>query len=505
MNENERIVYRSHFSVLITKATGVLAALAVIIVTNLRDAETLFRELRTTGGVPSRYCPVLLGILGMILFLAALAVRRWRRTYIILDGTNLIVHRATMVDRQNIIDLATVSSVNLEQNLLQMMLGVYRIRIDTNSASTAEDTDVDLVLARDKAEEFKRRVMSRMGSESPVPVDPRELYHNGISYGTGAVLRHALFSNSIVGLLIGVGGLMLGSGMLIDDIRAIDTSGLGEFLTSLVVLLVAVWSLVGTPVKSFLHLYDFRCMRHEDSLRLAYGLTRRRDFSVPVSKIHAVTVNQGVLARIFGCEELKISVIGMGDDDDEVCNLSLYLRKDKVTPLVSRLLPEYEQLYQMKWERKRTILTAIDAVRHVLISSAVMAAAWLVIPLSFNWKLMIAAGVLAVAAVCSVSAGATAGLALAENGVVIREGIFDATRTLVFYKKLQTMRYDGGPIWRHFGVSEGVLTMFGGMFGSSISVDAFPTEKFEEIARRMCEARCYSPRFEQKNVRNDLS
>ncbi len=211
-----------------------------------------------------------------------------------------------------------------------------------------------------------------------------------------------------------------------------------------------------------------------------------------------MTVNQGFLARIFGCEELKISVIGMGYDDDEVCNLSLYLRKDKVTPLVSRLLPEYEQLYQMKWGRKRAILTAIDAVRYVLISSVVIVAAWLVIPLSFNWKLMIAAGVLAVAAVCSVSAGATAGLALAENGVVIREGTFDATRTLVFYKKLQTMRYDGGPIWRHFGVSEGVLTMFGGMFGSSISVDAFPTEKFEEIARRMCEARCYSPRFEQK-------
>ena len=164
MNENERIVYRSHFSVLITKVTGVLAALAVIIVTNLRDAESLFRELRTTGGVPPRYCPVLLGLLVMVLFLAALAVRRWWRTYIILDGTNLIVHRATMVDKQNIIDLATVSSVNLEQNLLQMVLGVYRIRIDTNSASTAEDTDVDLVLARDRAEEFKRLVMGRMGA-----------------------------------------------------------------------------------------------------------------------------------------------------------------------------------------------------------------------------------------------------------------------------------------------------------------------------------------------------
>lgn len=494
MNENERIVYRSHFSVLITKATGVLAALAVIIVTNLRDAESLFRELRTTGGIPARYCPVLLGLLVMVLFLAALAVRRWWRTYIILDGTNLIVHRATMVDKQNIIDLATVSSVNLEQNLLQMVLGVYRIRIDTNSASTAEDTDVDLVLARDRAEEFKRLVMGRMGAESPVPVDPQELYHSGISFGTGAVLRHAMFSSSIAGLLIGVGGLALGSGMLADDIHGIDTSSLGEFLTSLVVLLVAIWSLVGTPVKSFLRLYDFRCMRHGDSLRLAYGLTRRRDFSVPVSKIHAVTVNQGFLARIFGYEELKISVIGMGDDDDEVCNLSLYLRRDKITSLVSRLLPEYEQLYQMKWERKRAILMAIDAVRYVLISSAVMAVAWLVIPLSLNWKLMIAAGVPVAAAVFSVSAGVTAGLALAENGVVIRGGIFDATRTLVFYKKLQTMRYDGGPIWRHFGVSEGVLTMFGGIFGSRISVGAFPTVRFEEIARRMCAARCYSPR-----------
>ena len=361
MNENERIVYRSHFSVLLTKATGVLAALAVLIVTNLRDAERIFRELKATGGIPSRYNPVLLGLLVLLAFLAALAVRRWWRTYIILDGTNLIVHRATMIDRQNMIDLATVSSVNLEQNLLQMILGVYRIRIDTNSASTAEDTDVDLVLARNKAEEFKNLVMSRMGTEDPVPVNPQELYHNGISFSTGVVLRHALFSTSITGLLIGVAGLTLGSGMLIDDMHGIDTTSPGKFLTSLVVLLVAVWSLIGPPVKSFLHLYDFRCMRHEDSLRLAYGLTKRQDFSIPVSKIHAVTVKQGFLARIFGYEELQIAVIGMGDDDGEVCNLSLYLKRDRIAPLMNRLLPEYEQLYQMEWERKRG---GADSSRH---------------------------------------------------------------------------------------------------------------------------------------------
>ena len=489
MNENERIVYRSHFSVLLTKATGVLAALAVLIVTNLRDAERIFRELKATGGIPSRYNPVLLGLLVLLAFLAALAVRRWWRTYIILDGTNLIVHRATMIDRQNMIDLATVSSVNLEQNLLQMILGVYRIRIDTNSASTAEDTDVDLVLARNKAEEFKKLVMSRMGTEDPVPVNPQELYHNGISFSTGVVLRHALFSTSIAGLLIGVAGLALGSGMLIDDMHGIDTTSPGKFLTSLVVLLVAVWSLIGPPVKSFLHLYDFRCMRHEDSLRLAYGLTKRQDFSIPVSKIHAVTVKQGFLARIFGYEELQIAVIGMGDDDDEVCNLSLYLKRDRIAPLMNRLLPEYEQLYQMEWERKRGVLTAVDTVRYVLITSAVVAIAWLMIPLSFHWKLMIAAGVPAAAAVISVFAGATAGLGLAENGVVVRKGIFNAARTLVYYEKLQTMRYDGGPVWRHFGVSEGVLTMYGGTFGSTLSVDAFPTAKFEEIARRMCCAR----------------
>ena len=56
-------------------------------------------------------------------------------------------------------------------------------------------------------------------------------------------------------------------------------------------------------------------------------------------------------------------------------------------------------------------------------------------------------------------------------------------------QQLAAVRYDGGPVWRHFGVSEGVLTMYGGTFGSTLSVDAFPTAKFEEIARRMCRAR----------------
>ena len=46
-----------------------------------------------------------------------------------------------------------------------MIIGTYKVKIDTDSLSIANDTDIEIVLSKEKAHQFKRNIMAIMDKE----------------------------------------------------------------------------------------------------------------------------------------------------------------------------------------------------------------------------------------------------------------------------------------------------------------------------------------------------
>ncbi|MCB5670486.1 PH domain-containing protein, partial [Erysipelatoclostridium ramosum] len=63
---------------------------------------------------------------------------------------------------KNTIGLKNISNVNTEQNLLEMLLGTCKVKLDTNSMSTSDKTDVKIILKKAEAEQFRLYVMKLM-------------------------------------------------------------------------------------------------------------------------------------------------------------------------------------------------------------------------------------------------------------------------------------------------------------------------------------------------------
>ena len=61
----------------------------------------------------------------------------WAKTYISIQDNVLIVERNTLNRKRNTIGLSNISNVNLEQNVLEMIFGTCKVKLDTNSLSTA--------------------------------------------------------------------------------------------------------------------------------------------------------------------------------------------------------------------------------------------------------------------------------------------------------------------------------------------------------------------------------
>ena len=64
--------------------------------------------------------------------------------------------------KKNTIGLKNISNVNTEQNLLEMLLGTCKVKLDTNSMSTSDKTDVKIILKKAEAEQFRLYVMKLM-------------------------------------------------------------------------------------------------------------------------------------------------------------------------------------------------------------------------------------------------------------------------------------------------------------------------------------------------------
>ena len=84
----------------------------------------------------------------------------------------------------------------------------------------------------------------------------------------------------------------------------------------------------------------FTIARDEDRLRVRRGLLARREATVPVARVQAVRVVEGVLRAPFGLATLRAEVAGYAREHAAAQTLFPLLRAPEVQPFLAELLPE---------------------------------------------------------------------------------------------------------------------------------------------------------------------
>jgi putative membrane protein len=110
------------------------------------------------------------------------------------------------------------------------------------------------------------------------------------------------------------------------------------WLLAAAVLLVAAWLLsVAGAVVAFA---GFAVSRDADRLRIRRGLVARREATVPVARVRAVEVVEGVLRRPLRLAALRMEVIGHAKEQAAAHTLFPLLPRAEVERFLERMLPE---------------------------------------------------------------------------------------------------------------------------------------------------------------------
>lgn len=156
----EKQKFRNHISIIFENMGGMFLAIITLIVLAFWDT---LGELIVNG---ISIIPILIG-LGIIIVVAGILAAReywvWKRTWIVLGNGTISIEKNTITTKKNTLRIKKISNVNVEQNIFEMILGTSKVKINTNSLTTADFTDLRIVLKKDEAEQLKQTLLQQMG------------------------------------------------------------------------------------------------------------------------------------------------------------------------------------------------------------------------------------------------------------------------------------------------------------------------------------------------------
>ena len=269
--------FRNHISIIIEQIGGGILALAVLAVSILLQsaeelAETDFSFLH------GKTLIVILAMLGLLAVSVGNRVFAWANTYICIEENAIVIERGKVNKKKNTIGIRNISNINIEQNLFEMILGTCKVKLDTNSRSTADSTDVTIILKKADAAKFKAEITRKMQGQDPVRDPAAENEAFDIRAEFGDVFSHGIFSVNIFSLLILIGAF---AGTVVTVVQILEKPNLLSSLlgaaAGIIVAVGIVLSALWDTVKDFIRYYDFRAKRRGDKIYIRYGFLKKME------------------------------------------------------------------------------------------------------------------------------------------------------------------------------------------------------------------------------------
>lgn len=313
------------------------------------------------GGRGGDLTPVLL--LGVVLVGLVVRVLAWQRFRWSFDGTTLEVAQGVLARTRRVVDVERVQQVELDRPLVQRLIGVATVRIDT--AGVDADPEVELrVLALADALALREALQQRSRASGVAPVEREGGAGAGVAttdaadaavvlrVPTGRVVLAAVTGAQLLVAPVALIGLVELAGdrgeAFVEDALArlaaqAGTGTLPAARTWLVgVLLGAALTLVTAAALAVVRDGRFVVLRAGGDLVVRRGLLGTRESIVPLRRVQVVRVTANPLRRALGVASVRIDSAGgaggssSGGDRRVVVPL---VGADAVAPLLAEVLP----------------------------------------------------------------------------------------------------------------------------------------------------------------------
>ena len=253
--------------------------------------------------------PMVLGII--ILLMLVHAILFYLNFYFYIEKNQFIIKKGYLRKKVLSIPLERIQSVNTKQNLLQRLLNVYSLEVDTAgsagkelkiyslSGSYTDHLTQFLQSHKENANEEKSESISNTNEEVEIlKLSHSDLLRIGISQNhlrTGLII--IAFGSQIVDQIQDL--FKEKTDAYSDSVQNIMSNSGILFYTGLVIFALVV-SILATLLFTVIKYYDFKLVKHQQSYRITAGLFNKRKVLLPFSKVQQLNWETGPIKRMFG-------------------------------------------------------------------------------------------------------------------------------------------------------------------------------------------------------------
>ena len=281
-------------------------------------------------------------VLGAIVVVAGSAVwgvLSWRATRYWTSGSAFHLRQGVLQKNERTIPLEHVQSVDTVQGIIQRIFQVVEVRIETAGGGTT-DTDASLSALDRGAADLLRGELEGARPE----VDEEQVSGPTVlrRLGTKDLLVAGATSGQIgVALsLVAIGSQFFDNFISERLLNRVYETIAPNSILALAVIALAVglfaWLLaIGGTILSYA---GFTLSREGDFLYIKRGLLEKREATIPLARIQAVRISEGVLRQPFGLALVRVESAGYGAGTEDV----------SVSTTIFPLLPRREAVKLLK-------------------------------------------------------------------------------------------------------------------------------------------------------------
>lgn len=352
--EIENKKFRCHFSIIIEQCGKAITSVLILAFLNLGDLFTEDFDVSSDGWIAAL---VIVGVLAAVLLIVLIfGALRWRKTTITIEEDALIWERNTINKKKLTIALKNISSINIERNVFERIIGTAKIKLDTESLSTADTTDVMFIFKYDEAVQYKTyleekvRVLNGETEEAVEALSDSEMnaeheqteLQKKVEYVASEkdIVMHCVYDLSIFLVLLGV-GMAFYTVYEIKDVIRNGLDNLQNLILSGTVVITLGYTVLNSIFGKFIRFYKLTVSRTGNRLYLKYGLFKIKEYIIPIEKINAIHINQTMIGKICKRYNVSMECVGVGDEENETAQLTLSLKYEEILERLKYLLPEY--------------------------------------------------------------------------------------------------------------------------------------------------------------------
>lgn len=413
---------------------------------------------------------LVLAAIALVAVLAAVwGFLSWRATAYGVVGGSFRLRQGIFQKSERTIPLEHVQSVDTVQGIVQRLFGVYEVRVETAGGGASEPDASLPALDRGATEQLRRELEG--ARKEPVAEEARPEVLRRLS------MRELLIAGATSGQIgVALSLLAVGSQVFDEFFSEAFFRNLADSLAPNAVLVVLVlvpavallaWllAIAGTVLAHF----NFTLSRDGEFLYIRRGLLERREATIPLSRIQAVRVSEGVLRQPFGLASLRVESAGYGEDAGVSTFLFPLIPTNEVQQLLRKAAPEFAVAPPLQRPPRRALRRYVfrATVPALVLATVAILVAFFVFGTAVGFASLVLVPFFAVYGWLRFRA---AGWALEGDRLVVRWRSLARLTAIAPRRRLQARGFSQSPFQRRVGLATFESRVASGSGGSAFEV-----------------------------------